>query len=119
MRHNSCVAILIITAVILFGCSCSRSEPPVTQKPLTITDIDLGRSLASDKTITEKTDAFGPKDTIYVSVRTEGTASTATLTARWSFEGGQPVDESNQTISSSMCPSRTTGQWVTIRWKFS
>jgi len=31
-------------------------------------------------------------------VRTEGSASAATLKARWTYEGGQVVQESSQTI---------------------
>jgi hypothetical protein len=99
MRLNSCAATLFVTAVVLFGCSCSPSENPAAQKALKVTDIDLGRSLAADKTISDKTDTFTPTEIIYVSVRTDGTASNAALTARWTYEGGQPVDESNQTIS--------------------
>jgi hypothetical protein len=66
-----------------------------------VTDVDLGRSIGTDKRVNDndEADEFRPSDTIYVSVDTEGTASGATLTARWTFEDGQPVDETSQTIS--------------------
>jgi uncharacterized protein YfaS (alpha-2-macroglobulin family) len=41
---------------------------------------------------------------VYVSVLTDGSASSATLTTRWTFQDGQLVDESTQTIQ----PSGTT-----------
>jgi hypothetical protein len=40
-------------------------------------------------------------DTIYVSVRTEGGASSARLSARWTYEDGQLVGDSTQTVSAS------------------
>jgi hypothetical protein len=64
-----------------------------------ITDVTLGRAVGADRAVTEATTTFEPNDTIYVSVRTSGTASSATLAARWTFEDGQVVDESSQTIA--------------------
>ena len=40
-----------------------------------------------------------PSETVYVSVRTEGTVPSAVLKARWTFQGGQVVQESSQTIA--------------------
>jgi hypothetical protein len=59
----------------------------------------MGRSLTADKTISDKTDSFKPNDTIYASIATEGTAATATLKARWTYQDGQAVNESTQTIA--------------------
>lgn len=42
---------------------------------------------------------MSPADTVYVSVVTEGSAPSATLTARWTYEDGQLVDEASQTIA--------------------
>jgi hypothetical protein len=44
-------------------------------------------------------DHFGPNDVIYASVLTSGSASSATLKARWTYEDGQVIDESEQTIA--------------------
>jgi hypothetical protein len=79
--------------------------PPATEvtpeDAVRVTDVDLGRAVDADGRITDEddTDEFGPDDTIYVSVDTEGTASGATLSARWLYEDGQIVDETSQTIS--------------------
>jgi hypothetical protein len=79
--------------------------PPATEvtpeDAVRVTEVDLGRSIDADGRIIDEddTDEFGPDDTIYVSVDTEGTATGATLSARWLYEDGQIVDETSQTIS--------------------
>jgi hypothetical protein len=103
-----------ITSVALalalgFAISCSkdstRTPPPPSapstprSAPLAVVDVDLGRSIGGDKRVTEKLDTFGPNDTIYASVRTTGSAANAKLRARWTYEDGQVVDESEQPIA--------------------
>ena len=96
MHQYARVVISLPLAVALFGCSASK---PAVQPGVKITDIDVGRSVAADKTIAEKTGSFRPADTIYVSVKTDGSGPSATLTARWTYEDGQVVDESRQNIA--------------------
>lgn len=83
-------------AVALFGCSASK---PAVETGVKVTDIAVGRSVTADKAIAEKTDSFRSTDTFYVSVKTDGSGPSATLTARWTYEDGQVVDESSQTIA--------------------
>jgi hypothetical protein len=73
----------------------------VTQSDVSITDVDLGSAIGTDKRVMndDDTDEFRPSDTIYAVVSTEGAASGATLMARWTYEDGQPVDESTQSIT--------------------
>lgn len=105
MRHRSRALLILLLAPGL-GTACTRSDtsPPATQgaagviDPVRITDVDLGLGLAPDKRVTDKTDSFGPSETIYVSVRTKGAAPSATLKARWTFQDGSVVQESSQTI---------------------
>jgi hypothetical protein len=68
-----------------------------------ITDVGLGRSIDTQGRIAAgaDTDNFARTDTIYVSVNTDGSAAGSRLTARWTFEDGQVVDESSQTISAT------------------
>jgi phosphopantetheinyl transferase (holo-ACP synthase) len=47
---------------------------------VTVTDIDVGRSVTADKTIADKTNASGPADTFYVSIKTDGSGPSATDT---------------------------------------
>jgi hypothetical protein len=49
--------------------------------------------------VTQQSTAFAPNDTIYVSVVTNGSAPSATLTAKWTYQDGQVVNESTQTIA--------------------
>ena len=92
------VALLAVTA--LLGCSKSK-QPAAAPAGVRVAGIDVGRSIGADKAIADKTDSFGASDTVYVSVKTEGSAPSATLTARWTYQDGQVVDDSTQTISPS------------------
>lgn len=68
---------------------------------LDVGDVSLGKSLDANRRVSNETDDFGRRDTVYAVVRTTGTASNATLTGRWMFEDGQVVDERSETISPS------------------
>jgi hypothetical protein len=71
----------------------------VADATIEIAEVDLGKGLQADRTIRDETDDFAQRDTIYASVRTTGTAENQTVTARWTFEDGQVVDERTETIS--------------------
>ena len=96
MHHYAPLAVGLLLAVALSGCSAPK---PAVETGVKVTDIDVGRSVTADKTIAEKTDSFRPADTFYVSVKTDGSGPSATLTARWTYEDGQVVDESRQNIT--------------------
>lgn len=70
-----------------------------TTENLRVTEVDLGTSVDANRRVTADTDDFRPTDTVYASVSTTGSASGATLTARWTYQDGQVVDETSQTIS--------------------
>lgn len=108
----------LVTAILAIGLlpalgACNRDAevdddvavPPAdevtTPQALRVTDVELGRSVGPDKRVNDNadTDEFRPNDTIYASIDTEGTASGVTLMARWTFQDGQVVDETSQTIS--------------------
>ena len=68
--------------------------------PVRVADVTLGRAVGADKRVTNQTETFGVRDTIYASVRTTGTGSGGTqLTARWTYQDGQVVDERSESIS--------------------
>jgi len=90
---------LLLAAGLGAACSRPAASPPATQDAVRVTDVDLGPGLGPDKRVTDKTDSFNPSQTVYVSVRTEGAAPSATLKARWTFQDGQVVQESSQTIA--------------------
>jgi hypothetical protein len=101
-------AILALTLSAVLDIACTKSgdkagTPGTTGTTGTtavrVSNIDLGRAVTADKTISNKTDTFKPNDTIYASVATEGAASSTTIKARWTYQDGQIVNESTQTIS--------------------
>jgi len=61
--------------------------------------VEVGKQLGPDKRITNPTTTFGPKDTIYVSVTTEGAAPSKTISAKWSFQDGQVIKEATETVA--------------------
>jgi hypothetical protein len=95
---------LTVAAVLSAACTWGSETPGATGTAGTVaggrvSQIDMGRSLNTDKTINGNTKSFKPTDTIYASVVTESTANTATLKARWTYQDGQVVNESTQTIA--------------------
>jgi hypothetical protein len=95
---------LTLAGVLSGACNKSTQNPGTTGTTGTdagvrVSQVDIGRSLTSDKAINDKADSFKPNETIYASVATEGTAPTAALKARWTYQDGQAVDESTQTIA--------------------
>jgi hypothetical protein len=99
-------SILALSLVVILTAACtkSRENPGATGTTGTsvgvrVSQVDIGRSLAADKTISGNTDSFKPSDTIYASIATEGAAPTASLKARWTYQDGQVVNESTQTIA--------------------
>lgn len=95
------LSLCLLALVTLAACGRGdhAGETAGTEGPRVI-DVTLGRAVGGDRAITDRTETFGPNDTIYASVTTDGTAESVTLRARWTFEDGQVVDESTRTISS-------------------
>lgn len=93
---------LMLAAILSAACT-KRSENPgttgTTGVGVRVSQIDMGRSLNADKTISDTSNSFKANDTIYASIATVGTAPTAALKARWTYQDGQVVNESTQTIA--------------------
>ena len=66
-----------------------------------VSDVELGKRVDAENKLTDKTDDFAVRDTIIAAVKTEGTASGATLMARWTYQDGQVVEEQSQTINAT------------------
>ena len=106
MRHSKtihlslCLVLLVVIAACRGGANNNTTTGTTgTAGSVRVTDLTLGRSVGGDKAVTDRTESFKPNDTIYASVTTEGSAQSATLRAKWSFEDGQTVDETTQTIA--------------------
>lgn len=73
--------------------------PAAAPVPFRVTAVTLGKTITADKKVAEPTTAFAPSDTIYASVASEGAAPSVALSARWTYEDGQLVNETAQTIA--------------------
>lgn len=76
------------------------ATPAPAPAPLAVASVDLGNAVDADgKKVTAPTTTFAAKDTIYAAVTTTGSAPTATLTAKWTYQDGQLVNSSDQTLA--------------------
>ena len=101
---GTAILALTLAAVLSAACTKSRENPGTTGTSgagvgVRVSQIDMGRTLSADKKVTDNTESFKPNDTIYASIATAGSAATATLKARWTYQDGQVVNESTQAIA--------------------
>jgi len=105
------VVVLVLAAVAGGAGACKKKTPEPgntgvvppaapASAPMAVTSVNLGKSLGPDKRVTSETTTFGTRDTIYASVATSGNAG-GTLAARWTFQDGQVVDETTQTVGAT------------------
>jgi hypothetical protein len=78
---------LAITALV-FGIACSG--------PLQLANIQVGRALNQDRSISSITTLFKPNETVYVSVQTTA-AGKGTISLKWKF-GAQVIDEPTKQV---------------------
>lgn len=81
------------------GASTSASASTPVATAFRVNDIEIGKGLNADKTLRDQTGDFGVRDTIYAVVETDGASAGSKLDAKWTFQSGQTVSESSQTIS--------------------
>lgn len=98
-------------AVVIGMGACKKKEAPAppaeaaTPAPapappaFAVQTIEVGKGIGADKRVTAPTASFGRQDTIYVSVATEGAASSKTISAKWTFQDGQVVKEQSEAIA--------------------
>jgi hypothetical protein len=78
----------------------TAAEPaPPAPTPFAVQGIETGKAIGADKKVSTPSATFGPHDTIYVSVATDGAAPSKTITAKWTFQSGQTVKEGSETIA--------------------
>ncbi len=86
-RLSSLVAVLLLLAGAA-GCA---------NAPLSLANIQVGRSLNPDRSIASITTRFKPSETIYVAVQTTE-AGSGTVGVKWMF-GSQVIDEPTKQVS--------------------
>ena len=109
-KTRTLFALAILTGPLL-GTGCKKEAPPpppaetVTPPPPpaqpAVSKIELGSSVGADKRVLAPRSSFGVKDSIIASVYTENTAPNSTLTAKWTFQTGQTIDSTSQTVAAS------------------
>jgi hypothetical protein len=118
IRTNSRV-VAIATALILAGtlAACKKKDETtltdttslgtttatvaIDTTPVRVSDIQVGKSVGSDKKVGNQTTSFGVRDTMYVAVVTDGAAKGAKITTKWTYNGKQVVKELNETVSTT------------------
>lgn len=118
-QRNQQISLVVALAGALALSACGKKEepappPPVTAPmpaptapppaapvaaPVAVESVELGTAVGADQKVTAATTTFAPKDTIYAAVSTTGAAPTAAINAKWTFQDGQTVNESSQTIA--------------------
>lgn len=115
-------AVFGLTLALFSGCQKEPPPPPppppVTQAPpppppppapFKVSAAELGKGIQPDNTVQTATATFGPKDTVYLSVTSEGMAPQALLATRWTY-GPKDVlvhEESKSVTPPSPAPMHT------------
>ena len=112
MKNNRILPFALVALVALAACKkdnddyaktdttppASATTPDTASKSFDVGDIDMGRHIGADKKISDKTDDFAPKDTIYASIHTKGGSAPVQLMAHWTFQDSTVVAEDTQTV---------------------
>ena len=111
MNHAKLVGAAAIALIVATGCKKKDEAPAVdttaampapapAPAPLHVTGVETGKGLNADKTVRDDAHDFGVKDTIYVSVKTEG-AGSGKLGAKFTYQNKQTVNETSQDITTT------------------
>jgi hypothetical protein len=125
-RRSTSIFIALGAALALGACGKQEAPPPPVATPApapapvpppvaapagpatTFTAIALGNALDASGKVVANTVTFAPKDTIYAVVTTTSTGmDNATVSAKWSYQGGVPVNTSEEKIAANG-PATTT-----------
>jgi hypothetical protein len=77
----------------------SSTSAMATPVAVTVVSVDLGNAVDGSQKVTTPASQFAPKDTIYASVGTSGSASAITVGAKWTYQDGQTVNDSSTSIA--------------------
>ena len=99
-RHWSVMVAALAGAAV--ACKKAPPPPPPAAPPVvafSVTGVTLGKAVGADRSVAQPLTTFGPKDTIYASVATVGSTSSATMAALWTFQTGQTVFADTQALA--------------------
>ncbi len=96
-------------AALAVAAGCTKPEPPAPPPAaaagLRITAIDVGKAVTAENVVSVPTVVFGPRDTVYASIATEGVSRGNRVGVRFIYQTGQLVLQSSQPIT-GVGPSR-------------
>ena len=104
-RATVVAALLLVSAAACGKKDADEGAPAGTAAGTTpaaavsVTDVKLGKAVDANQRVTDETDDFKPSDMIYASVMTSGASPNTTLQARWTFQDGQVIDSTTQSIA--------------------
>ena len=112
MAHITRVGTQVALVILANGCAGSedsRSTAGVTDSAalaasadsaaeLRVSNVMIGRRIGPGNRITEPTFEFAPRDTVYVSVATQGAGEAGNLTAAWRSQSGEIVQKSSAPV---------------------
>jgi hypothetical protein len=100
---------LALAVIAVPACKKKEAPPPPAESAapapapvaaeFAVQSIDVGKGIGADKRVTTPTTTFGRRDTIYVSVATEGAAPSKTVAAKWTFQNGKVVKQQSEAIA--------------------
>jgi Flp pilus assembly protein CpaB len=110
------IAATLVSASLIALTACKKAETPApaataapaaetapTSAPapaVSVTDLSVGKALGPDKKVQSPVDTFSPKDTIFASVSTDGSAPSSVIAVKWTYGAdGQTVKEDTRTIN--------------------
>jgi hypothetical protein len=100
------IPFLAVAAMAVLACgrqevpdadSAAAATPPMS--PAMVTVIETGKSIDASKRIVDTTSSFMPNDTLYVSVVTSNATPSTMVKAVVTFQDGQVVDSTSQTVA--------------------
>jgi hypothetical protein len=68
---------------------------------LRVSNVMIGRKVGSNNLITEPTFQFAPRDTVFISVATEGSGGATALTAAWRSQSGEVLQKTSEPVPAS------------------
>jgi len=111
MRRRLALVPVAAFALCCVAVACKKKEeapppPPAAQAPappavvpFAVASVDLGKQIGADKRVSAPAAEFAQGDTIYAVVSTIGVSPKVELKARWTYEDGQLVNESVESIA--------------------
>ena len=101
-------AVALMAIPVLSACKKKEAPPPPAAEapapappPAPTARLELGSTSGPDGRVLAARTEFGTRDSIIASLYTENTAPGTTATAKWTFQTGQTVDSTTQSIATS------------------